>query len=241
MNYCSVHDNQILFDAIQLKSNLSDNIVTRARRQVLAMSLVELGEGIPFFAGGDDMLRSKDMDQNSYDSGDWFNKIDWSGQTANWGIGLPIASQNQNQWWFMQPLLANSTYTPQAANVASTAAAFQEFLRIRYSSGLFRMDRLAEIQNNLKFLNTGQSQIPGLIVMKLDQNSGTYTGFNHVLVVFNATSTPVNFSNPALQGMHYHLHPVQLSSSDSVVKQSTFNGANGAVNVPALTTAVFVQ
>ena len=63
-------------------------------RQVMAMGLVLLGQGIPFFQGGDDMLRSKDMNQNSYDSGDWFNKIDWSGKTANWGIGLPIASQN---------------------------------------------------------------------------------------------------------------------------------------------------
>ncbi len=30
--------------------------------------------------------------------GDWFNKIDWTGQGTNWGIGLPIASQNQSQW-----------------------------------------------------------------------------------------------------------------------------------------------
>jgi pullulanase len=94
VNYCSVHDNQDLFDAVQLKSSFNDSISIRARRQVMAMSLVVLGQGVPFFQGGDDMLRSKDMDQNSYDSGDWFNKIDWSGKTANWGIGLPIASQN---------------------------------------------------------------------------------------------------------------------------------------------------
>ncbi len=241
VNYCSVHDNQILFDALQLKSSLGDNIATRARRQVLAMSLIELGQGIPFFAGGDDMLRSKDMDQNSYDSGDWFNKIDWSGQTANWAIGLPIASQNGGQWSIMQPLLANATYTPQPANIASTTAAFQEFLRIRYSSGLFRMNGLNDIQKNLAFLNTGQTQTPGLIVMKIDDNSGEYNGFNHVLVVFNATSSTVAFNNAALGGMHYHLHPVQLSSSDPTVRQSTFNPKTGTVNVPALTTAVFVQ
>jgi pullulanase len=241
VNYCSVHDNQILFDAIQLKSNLSDSIATRARRQVLAMSLIELGQGIPFFAGGDDMLRSKDMDQNSYDSGDWFNKIDWTGQTANWGIGLPIASQNGGQWSIMQPLLANSMHTPQPANIASTSAAFQDFMQIRYSSGLFRMSSLPDIQKNLTFLNTGQAQVPGLIVMKLDDLSGHYNGFNHVLVVFNATSSTVTFSNTALKGMHYHLHPVLRSSSDATVRTSTFNGQTGTVNVPALTTAVFVQ
>jgi pullulanase len=241
VNYCSVHDNQILFDALQLKSSFSDNIATRARRQVLAMSLVQLGQGIPFFAGGDDMLRSKGMDQNSYDSGDWFNKIDWSGQTANWGIGLPIASQNSSQWGIMSPLLGNASYSPQSANITSTTAAFQEFLRIRYSTELFRMSTLPEIQKNLTFLNTGQTATPGIIVMKLDDSSCHYSGFNHVLVVFNATNATANFSDSRLKGMHYHLHPVQTSSSDPVVRQSTFNGQNGVANVPALTTAVFVQ
>lgn len=241
VNYCSVHDNQDLFDAVQLKASYNDSIATRTRRQILSMSMIELGEGIPFFQAGDDMLRSKDMDQNSYDSGDWFNKIDWSGQTANWGIGLPIASQNGGQWPIMQPLLANAAYTPQPTNIASANAAFEEFLRIRYSSELFRMTSLAEIQHNLTFLNTGPNQTPGLIVMKLDDSHGDLRGLNHIVVVFNATAATVNFTDAQLKGLHLHLHPIQMQSSDPIVRQSTFNGAQGTASVPALTTAVFVQ
>src|SRR6185437_11691411 len=241
INYCSVHDGQDLFDAIQLKSSYGDSIATRARRQVLAMSLVALGQGVPFFLGGDDLLRSKDMDQNSYDSGDWFNGIDWSGRTANWGIGLPIASQNGNQWSFMQPLLSNPAYTPQPVDIAATSAAFQELMRIRYSSGLFHMGNLAEVQSNLTFLNTGVNQTPGLIVMKLDDNTGEFRGFRHILVVFNATSGWVSFTDARLQGLRLHLHPVQLQSSDPIVRQSTFDARQGTVGVPALTTAVFVR
>ena len=164
VNYASVHDNQDLFDAVQLKSSFTDSIATRARRQVMGMALVTLGQGIPFYQGGDDMLRSKDMDQNSYDSGDWFNKIDWTGQATNWGIGLPIASQNQGQWPLMTPLLSNPAYTPQPANISYTAAALQDLLKIRYSSGLFRMATTGERSSRiLSFLNTGPSQIPGLI------------------------------------------------------------------------------
>src|SRR6201998_558954 len=118
VNYCSVHDNQGLFDAVQLKASAADSSALRARRQLLAMGLVALGQGVPFFLAGDALLRSKDMDQNSYDSGDWFNKIDWSGQTANWGIGLPIASQNSGQGSVMQPFVSNPAYTPQTANIA---------------------------------------------------------------------------------------------------------------------------
>ena len=89
INYVSVHDDRSLFDAIQLKASSADDIQVRVRRQILAMSVVALGQGIPFFMGADDLLRSKDMDSDSYDSGDWFNHIDWSGETSDWGIGLP--------------------------------------------------------------------------------------------------------------------------------------------------------
>ena len=55
VNYASVHDNQTLFDAVQLKSaipgttaNGGDSIATRTRRQVLAMSIIALGQATPF-------------------------------------------------------------------------------------------------------------------------------------------------------------------------------------------------
>ena len=241
VNYCSVHDNQDLFDAVQLKSSFNDSIATRARRQVLAMSLVILGQGVPFFQAGDDLLRSKDMDQNSYDSGDWFNKIDWSGKTANWGIGLPIASQNGGQWSIMTPLLSNPAYTPQPQNIAYSSAAFRELMQIRYSSRLFRMPTFTEVQQNLTFLNTGPNQTPGLIVMRLNANGGDYDRYTDILVVFNATNERVTFTDASLQGAHLHLHPVQQSSSDMLTRQSRFDSKHGAATVKALTTAVFVR
>jgi pullulanase len=240
INYASVHDNQDLFDQVQLKSSFGDSIVARARRHIMGMSLVTLGQGIPFFQGGDDLLRSKDMDQNSYDSGDWFNKIDWSGQTANWGIGLPVASQNESQWPIMTPLLSNPAYTPLPANIAYSKAAFRELLKIRYSSDLFRMATFEEIQQNLTFLNTGPNQTPGLIVMKLDANGGNYGVYKHIVVVFNATDAAVTFTDSRLQGLLLHLHPVQKNSSDPATRQSTFVSTAGTVTIPALTTAVFV-
>ena len=240
VNYASVHDNQDLFDQVQLKSSFTDSIATRARRQILAMSLITLGQGIPFYQGGDDLLRSKDMDQNSYNSGDWFNKIDWTGKTANWGIGLPIASQNQGQWPIMTPLLSNPAYTPLPANIAYSEDAFRELLEIRYSSELFRMTTLAQIQANLTFLNTGVNQTPGLIVMKLDANGGNFGVYKHVVVLFNATNAAVTFTDSRLQGLALRLHPVQKSSSDPITRQSTFNPKAGSATVPALTTAVFV-
>jgi pullulanase len=241
VNYCSVHDNQDLFDAVQLKASAADSSATRARRQVLAMGLVALGQGVPFFLAGDDLLRSKDMDQNSYDSGDWFNKIDWSGTGDNWGIGLPIASQNQGQWPLMQPLLANASLKPTPGELNYTTSAFQDLLNIRYSSGLFRMKTFAEVQQNLTFLNSGQNQTPGVIAMLLRANGGNYGPYRKILVVFNGTTASTSISNPSLEGAHFQLHPVQRGSTDAATRQSTFQPSSGTATVPALTIAVFVS
>ena len=244
VNYVSVHDNQDIFDAIQLKAATTENAETHARRQVLSMSLVALGQGVPFFHAGDDLLRSKSLDQNSYDSGDWFNKIDWTGQGNNWAIGLPIASQNQQQWSFQQPVLANTSLRPSPADIATTTTAFQEFLRIRSSSSLFRMTTAAEIQQNLTFLNNGPDQTPGLILMKLSAPSDSHyapDGYQQVVVVFNATSTEQSYVAPSLAGLRLSLHPIQRHSGDAVVRGSSVNNKTGALTVPALTTAVFVS
>jgi pullulanase len=34
---------------------------------------------------GDDLLRSKSLDRDSYNSGDWFNRVDWTGGDNNFG------------------------------------------------------------------------------------------------------------------------------------------------------------
>ncbi len=37
----------------------------------MALALVALSQGIPFFHAGDDLLRSKSLDRDSYNSGGW--------------------------------------------------------------------------------------------------------------------------------------------------------------------------
>lgn len=95
-----------------------------------------------------------------------------------------------------------ATTPPQ--NIATTSGAFQGFLHVRYSTGLFRMATAEEVQANLTFLNTGSSQIPGLIVMKLDDHGHNYGGAHHLVVFFNAGNTQVSFTNPALAGLKLH-------------------------------------
>jgi len=241
VNYASVHDDQSLFDAIQLKASLADSIHLRTRRQILAMSVVALGQGIPFFMGGDDLLRSKDMDSDSYDSGDWFNHIDWRGKANNWGTGLPLAPHNRMRWEIEQPLLSNPSLNPAPEDIRLAEMTFREFLKIRYSSPLFRMTTSREIETHLHFLNVGPEHIPGTIVMMLDSGKGTSGGYKHVVVVFNATLSQQTITSVPFRKLHLQLHPVQRTSSDPVARKARFDRVSGTVVIPPLTTAVFVS
>ncbi len=201
------------------------------------MSIIALAQGIPFFHAADDLLRSKDMDQNSYDSGDWFNKIDWTYQSNNWGIGLAVASENEAEWPIHQPLLADPSMPPTPDDINWTRGVFQEWLRIRMSSGLFRMHTATEVQSNLQFLNTGPNQTARLIAMLLRANGGNYGPYSTVAVVFNANTQSVTVDAGGITGLA--LHPVQAASVDPVVRQAQVTGST--LTAPGLTTAVFVK
>ena len=44
--------------------------------------------------------------------GDWFNRLDFSYQSNNFGVGLPPAAKNEATWAIKQPLLADQSLRP---------------------------------------------------------------------------------------------------------------------------------
>jgi pullulanase-type alpha-1,6-glucosidase len=239
ITYVSAHDNETLFDAIQLKAPATADLDARVRMHNMAMSLVALGQGIPFFHAGDELLRSKSLDRNSYNSGDWFNKLDFTYQSNNWGVGLPPAGDNQDKWPVMKPLLANPALKPGPAHITRALAHFEEMLSIRKSAALFRLRTAEDVQSKVRFLNTDVSQVPGLIVMSL-QDAMAADGTTDVVVLFNASNESQVFHIPEYAGRGMRLHPVQVSSTDTLVRSASF-AASGDFSVPARTTAVFVN
>ena len=225
-----------------MKAAPGAGLADRVRMQNLGLSLVMLGQGVPFFHAGDDLLRSKSLDGNSYNSGDWFNRLDFTYQSNNFAVGLPMAGDNQSNWPLMQPLLANPALKPSQAEILASLENYKEMLAIRRSSSLFRLQTGQQVIDRLKFYNTGPAQIPGLIVMHLDGEgfTGKENPYQSILVLFNATHAQVSFANPDFASMAYHLHPIQAGSRDQIVRQASFDQAGGAFSVPARTAAVFV-
>jgi pullulanase-type alpha-1,6-glucosidase len=240
INYVSAHDNETIFDAVQAKAPTTTLLADRLRMNNLALDLVLLGQGVPFFHAGDDILRSKSLDRNSYNSGDWFNQLDFTYQSNNWAVGLPPAGDNADKWPIIQPLLADEALKPSSAEIQSAAAHFAEMLKIRKSSNLFRLPTGDQIKQHLSFHNTGPDQQLGVIAMRLS-NSGDQRlsdPFGEIFVVFNATSEEQSVQVDELKDLPFTLHPLQAASQDAVVKQAEFD--QGSFTVPARTTAVFV-
>jgi hypothetical protein len=114
-------------------------------------------------------------------------------------------------------------------------------LRIRRSSPLFRLSTAAEVSDRLAFHNTGPGQIPGLIVMSLDDAAGTRDPrFKAIVVLFNANDEPADFAVAGFAGSAFELHPVQKQSADALVRGSSFDLLTGTFGVAGRTTAVFV-
>jgi pullulanase len=238
--YASAHDNETLWDAIQYKAPEDATVADRVRMNSLAVDFLMLSQGIPFFHAGDDLLRSKSMDGNSYNSGDWFNRLDLTYQTNNWGVGLPPT--RQENWPIIQTLLGNPALAVTPDDIMASEMHFREMLQIRRSSPLFRLQTAEDVMNRLTFQNVGPDQVGGVIVMTLSDTVGEDLdpAYSTVVVVFNTQPDAVTIGDAMFTDMAFELHPVQVSSFDSVVQGSSFDAASGMFTVPGRTTAVFV-
>jgi pullulanase len=245
INYIEAHDNQTLFDINAYKLPTTTSLADRVRVQNMGIAINMLSQGIPFFQIGQDMLRSKSMDQNSYASGDWFNALDFTYQANNFGVGLPIAGSNQQNWPLMSPLLINPTIMPNSVAIATSRDYFTDMLAIRKDTTLFRLRSGQDVMNRLTFYNVGPSQLPGIIAMGLDgQNPNLYPGakYKSVVVLFNVDKVAKTLNIPAMQGKSLVVHPVQMASTaDPVARTATFSSSTGTFMIPPRTTVVFVQ
>jgi pullulanase/glycogen debranching enzyme len=242
ITYISKHDNQTLYDNNTYKTPVDTSMADRVRIQNVGLSTVLLGQGVPFMHAGSDLLRSKSFDRDSFNSGDWFNKLDFTYATNNFGVGLPVAGKNQGDWPIMQPFLADTDLQPAQEDIAFSTALYQELLDLRYSSPLFRLETFDEIQERVVFHNTGPDQLPGLIVMSISDEvvPDLDRGQERIIVLVNANDEAQSFTMTDLIGFELGLHPVQAASVDPVVKTSTFDRETGTFTVPGRTTAVFV-
>lgn len=82
INYVECHDNLTFFDRM-LKYKNEDPEWVNVRRAKLCLALVMLAKGIPFIHSGQEFLRTKKLNENSYNLDESINKLDWNLRVKN--------------------------------------------------------------------------------------------------------------------------------------------------------------
>ncbi len=76
VNYTSSHDNNTLWDKLLLSAPDASNEERLAMNRLCGAAVL-FSRGMPFMLAGEEMLRTKQGDENSYASSDEINNIDW--------------------------------------------------------------------------------------------------------------------------------------------------------------------
>ncbi|MCB0232543.1 MAG: pullulanase-type alpha-1,6-glucosidase, partial [Anaerolineae bacterium] len=159
--YIEAHDNQTLYDNNVYKLPIDTPMAERVAAQNLGIDLTVLAQGIPVLHAGEDMLRSKSLERNSFNSGDWFNRLFFDYAFNNFGVGVPVEAGGDAE--LMKPFLANPALQADATAITQSVEHLRTMLAIRKSSPLFRLHTADDVQARLKFHNTGPNQVPGVI------------------------------------------------------------------------------
>jgi pullulanase-type alpha-1,6-glucosidase len=246
INYVSKHDNQTLWDNSQYRLPYDVSTDDRVRMHLQSLSFALFAQGIPFIHMGSEFMRSKSFLRDSYDYGDWFNRVDFSKQDNFYNVGLPPAEKDKNNWPLIKKVLAGHERRDHvnATQIQFSSAVFTELLAIRMNSPLFRLTSEKQIIDKVSFLNTavskkGGAQQVGLLVMKIDDTQGTPVDnkTESLIVIFNSSAEKKTFNGIKTHG--YQLHPIQKNGIDEAVKQAkvTIDG----FTVPPLSSVVFVK
>ena len=245
VNYVDAHDNETLFDLVTYKMPADAPMDHRVRMSLISQASVALSQSPSFWASGTEMLRSKSLDRDSFNSGDYYNAIDWTMHDNGFGHGLPVKSKNGAAWDHMRPLLENPDLKPSPEQIDTSSEIAMDFLRVRSSSRLFTLGSADLIRSKVSFPNSGEGAVDGTIVMLINDEAGAGSdvdaALDGALVVFNATDKTMTTAVDGLAGRVFKLHEAQANGSDAVVKDSSFDAKTGSVTVPARTVAVFTQ
>ncbi|CAK9032738.1 Pullulanase 1 [Durusdinium trenchii] len=260
VNFICVHDNETLYDstAARHRSGRAASF-ERVRANWLCTAILALGHGVPLFHAGDEVLRSKSLDRDSYNSGDWFNWLDFTGKRSGFGRGLPPWGKNHTKWELMKPLLRDQTLAPTPQMAQKTTEKFCELLRIRRSTPLLGLWKAKDIHEKVKFPVDVPGEISAMVVMEVcngppaDGSSAEplCDKYARVVVVLSALPTeretptkltehrveiPASYTNGSLQ-----VHPLHAESTDELTREARVDLESNELLVPPMSAIVFVE
>nr|VUD33565.1 pullulanase [Raoultella sp. NCTC 9187] len=239
VNYVSKHDNQTLWDMISYKAAQEADLNTRVRMQAVSLATVMLGQGIAFDQQGSELLRSKSFTRDSYDSGDWFNRVDYAMQDNNFNVGMPRSSDDGSNYDLISRV-KEMVATPGEPELQQMTAFYQELTQLRKSSPLFTLGDGSAVMKRVDFRNTGADSLAGLLIMTIDdgvQAGASLDGrVDGLVVAINAA--PESRTLHDFNGENLQLSAIQQAAGEGALANGVEIAADGAITLPAWSVAV---
>lgn len=166
VNYASAHDNLTLWDKLQTSNKDATEDELKAMNKMSA-AIVLTSQGIPFFQGGEEFLRTKQyedgsFEENSYNKPDSINAIDWT---------------------------RKETYN-------DVFNYYKGLIELRKSHKAFRMNSASEIQQGINFLEEGTDFNGQSVVAYTIDGTVVNDTWETVSVIFNAGNKDVEITLP---------------------------------------------
>jgi len=257
INYVVAHDKNTLWDTLMAKIGPYATTDQLVKIQQLAFSFLTFAQGIPFYHAGEEILRSKSGDENSYDSGDWFNRIDFTYKNNGWNSGLPpqFVSENNNAWpnWKIR---LDYVSAPQSAHIRDTFSHFKDVLNIRFSSKLFHLSSRDQIFSKVTFpvglYDSDGYFNPKIVAVKIDDNQGISVDnqWEKAWVIFNTSWDRCGYYvDSEFKNLKVQIHPILKNSSNRFTRENLNyicpyfkgQGGNDVVSIPPQSSLVFVK
>ena len=192
---------------------------------------------------GQDILRSKSLDRNSYDSGDWFNRVYWDKSSNNFGEGLPPAWDNSSRWDIMAPAAGEHGAGPGRGRHERGGRAPARDPAHPQELPLFRLTSEADVNARVCFYNTDNTQ-DALIVMRAVRRGRRRPGRQ-------LRDDPGLLQRQQDGAEHHHRRRQRLQPAPGPGRRAStptrwcrpprFDDATDTFTIPARTTAVFVS
>lgn len=257
VSYIDAHDNETWYDYGVIKLPVDTPMADRVRVNTLGLASVAWGQSIGFWHAGTELLRSKSLDHDSYDSGDWFNRVDWSGRESTFGSGLPGAWRNEESWGLLRPLLARPELRPTPEAIAAARAAALDVLRVRREVPLLRLGSQRLVRACVAFPGAGGVDRDGgtgengLVCVLVDgcaarsEDAGVVAAIDPAhsaaLVALNFSRHARRVTVPTMRGRAMRIARPLIDGSDPVVRGTEWFAAPGVLQVPPLTAVVLVE
>ncbi|QWW19234.1 DUF3372 domain-containing protein [Schaalia sp. 19OD2882] len=253
VNYVDAHDNETLFDALVWKLPVDTPMDQRIRVNTLALATLAWGQGICFWHAGTEVLRSKSLDRDSFDSGVAVNAVDWSLSTHGFGTGLPGWGKNGRRWDLMRPLLRNRLLHPSRADMELARDMALDLLRVRSSTPLFALGTGARVRERMRVpalevlsggIDRDGRRVPGVVALVVEDAPGGQTGqdldprVDSMLIALNPAPWQVHVRVQDLVGRDLRVHPLLAHGADPLAGQVAWEASQGVLSLPGRTASV---